>query len=356
MYAFIGDLHIGVKLPKIDFVQSMQMFLDLIKKNKEECHAIFVCGDFFDNRLTTDFLKFAAEMMTCLVCNGCGRNGRTHVPVYFVHGTYTHDQYQYEIFLPMLKKLDNVEVFYIENACELTLVDGKHALFLPQEYGDVAYDKFFEGKHYDLIIGHGPIASQTKNPCKSAKYEIIHSAELLGNISNICVFGHYHGYTDFGNGVYYTGPWLQWRYGEDEPNVFFFCNDKYEVFTEKNPYAMEFKTIDIQNPEQLREYINENPQTPHRFIIQSTSADMETYRGIINAGGNTNSNLKFQLTEIEDEDDLQLSVDEVIDAQQEAVQPLPALEIYIKDKYGIDAHQQLEEYESQINKEDKKET
>jgi len=354
MYAFIADTHLGVKLPKEDFLKSLNEFLGIIKKHKEECHAIFVAGDLFDHKLTIDEMKFASFFILNLACNFCGRNGRTHVPVYFVHGTYTHDQQQYDIFIPMLQKIDNVEVFYIENACDVVLFNGKHVLFLPQEYGDdISYDKFFKDKHYDLIVGHGPIASTTKNPCKSAKYEIIHSAELLGEISDICVFGHYHGYTDFGNNVFYAGPWLQWRYGEDEPNVFFLCNDKYEVETYRNPFAMEFKTIEISNPEQLRENIAKEIKTPHRFIIQSTTADMETYRGIMNS--TTNSNIKFQLNEIVDEDDLQLSVDEIVEGNvsETASQPIPALITYIKDKYGIDATTQLSDYENQINKEKK---
>ena len=351
MYAFIGDLHLGVKLPHEDYLKSLNKFLGLIKEHEEPCHAIFVCGDMFDTRLSVSELTFAAYFIVNLVRNYCGRGNRTHVPVYFVHGTYTHDQEQYEIFMPLLNALDNVETFFIKTACEVTIVDGKHVLFLPQEYGDIDYSKFFENKHYDMIVGHGPIASQTKNPCKSAKYEIIHSADLLGDISDICVFGHYHGYTEFGNNVFYTGPWLQWRYGEDEPNVFFFCNDIYEVQTVPNEFAMEFRTIEIQSPEELREYVNANPKTPHRFIIQSSPDDMATYRGIINTGV-PNPNLKFQLSETVDDDDLQLTVEEVMDAQVEAVQPVPALGNYIKDKYGLDADGQLQLYEAQINKEE----
>lgn len=354
MYAFVGDLHLGVKLPKEDFLKSLNAFLGFIKSHKEPCHAIFVCGDLFDHRLTVEEARFASFFIANLVCNFCGRDQRVHVPVYFIHGTYTHDQEQYGIFLPILSKLDNVNVFYADEAIEATLMDGKKALFLPQEYGDVNYDKFFN-KQYDIIVGHGPIASQTKSPCKSAKYEIIHSAELLGKISKICVFGHYHGYTDFGNNVFYTGPWLQWKYGEDEPKVFFFCNDNYEVETVPNEFAMEFKTIEINHPEELREIMSSEIKTPHRFVINSSSDDMETYRGIVNSN-KSNPNVKFQLTEVVDEDDLQLTVDEVVEAQSEAVQPVPALISYIKDKYGIDATEKLSSYENQIHKDDKKDT
>lgn len=350
MYAFLADVHIGVKLPTIDFLKSLDKFLGLIKAHKEECHAIFVAGDLFDHKLSTAEAKIASLFMVNLVCNFCGRNKRLHVPVYFIHGTYSHDQDQYEIFMPILEKLNNVDVFYINSVCEMTLFNGKHVLFIPQEYGEISYKNAFS-KHYDLIVGHGPIASNTKSPCKSAKYEILHSAELLGEISDLCVFGHYHEYTDFGNHVYYVGTWLRWRYGEDSKKVFFLCNDAYEVETTENPFAMEFQTIEIHNPEELRTVLNEKIDTPHRFIIESSANDMELYKGIINTNSD-NPNLKFQLTEIVDEDDLQLSVDEVLDAQTEAVQPVPALITYIKDKYGIDPTDKISEYEATINKEE----
>lgn len=350
MYAFLADTHIGVKLPLQHFMQSLEMFLEHIRKHKEECHAIFVCGDLFDHRLSVSDAKFASIFISRLIYNHAKKN-TGNVPVYFVHGTFSHDQDQYPIFLEMIDKTVLADVFYIDKACVMTLVDGKKALFLPQEYG-VDYGKLFDDK-YDLIVGHGPIASQTKNPCKSAKYEIIHSAELLGKISKLCVFGHYHGYTDFGDNVFYAGPWLQWKYGEDTPKVFFFCNDNFEVETVPNPNAMEFKTIEIRDPEKLREYLTQEIKTPHRFMIQSSSSDMETFRGIINS--NNSSMIRFVLDEVVDEDDLQLSVDEVLDASESAVtvQPIPALITYIKDKYSIDAEARLHEYETMIKKEEK---
>lgn len=353
MYAFLADVHLGVKLPKDDFHESLLRFLNCIKANKEPCHAIFVCGDLFDHRLSIEDAKFAAFFIRVLCENFCGKGSRQHVPVYFVHGTFSHDQAQYQIFTDIIQHLPNVHLFVIEKACVSPLIDtGVKCLFLPQEYGDVDYGKLLEDQ-YDLIVGHGPIASTTKNPCKSAKYEIVHSAEQLGKISKLCVFGHYHGFTDFGNNVYYAGPWLRWKYGEDEPRVFFFCDDNFKVFTEPNGVAKEFETVEIHNPEELREYTSQQTDHPVRFMIESSQNDMETYRGIINSN-KSDPNLKFQLTEIIDEDDLGLTVDEVIEAQMEAVQPVPALVSFIKDKYGIDAEEQLHEYESQINKEEPK--
>ena len=350
MYGFIADIHIGVKLLHGDFMRSLAMFLHHIKKSQEECHAIFVCGDLFDHRLSISDSQFAAEFISALVYNHCGKNGG-HVPIYFVHGTDSHDQDQYPIYISMINEIDRSHVFYVTEASTFPIISGEKVLFLPQEYRDVDYTNLFNDT-YDIIVGHGPMSSETKNPCKSAKYEIVQSADLLGKISKICVFGHYHGYTDFGNNVYYAGPWLQWKYGEDEPRVFFFCNDKFEVETIPNPVAMKFETISIANPEQLREYLSKDIVSPHRFIIQSSRADMETYRGIINSSKSPFTS--FRIEEIVDEDDLQLTVDETMGAQMEVVQRVPALVTYIKDKYAIDAEEQLNQYESQINKEDDK--
>lgn len=352
MYAFMADIHIGVKLPKSQFMDSLYMFLETIKESKEPCHAIFVCGDLFDGRLSVEDAKFAMFFMVNLVCNFCGKNGFEHVPVYFIHGTDSHDQSQYEIFTQALDKLPNAKVWLINKACEGTIIgSGIKALFLPQEYTN-NYDELLN-KKYDLIVGHGPMASQTKNPCKAANYEIIHSVEQLGSISKLCVFGHYHGYTDFGNGVYYTGPWLRWKYGEDEPRVFFFCDDNFKVFTKPNPIALEYETVEVHNPEELRVITSQECDHPRRFIIEAAPKDMETYRGIINTN-RSDPNMTFKLTETVDEDDLQLTVDDVMDTQVEAVAPVSLLDSYIKDKYGMDTHDQLAEYESQINKEDKK--
>jgi hypothetical protein len=348
MFAFIGDLHLGVKVPNEDFINSLELFINTIKNQSEECRGIFVVGDLFDHRLSINEATFAANFITKLCRNECGKDGK-NVPVYFIHGTYSHDLNQYEIFLPLLNSMDDVSVFYTKTAMEL-IVDDINILCIPHENGDIDYSQYAD-KHYDLIVGHGVIASNTKNPCKT-KEGIVHSAEQLGNISKLCVFGHYHGYTDFGNNVFYTGPWLRWRYGEDEDRVFFFCDDNMNVFTVPNPYAKEFKTIIIHNPEELRDHVNSEIDTPHRFIIESNPDDMTTYRSIIMSTGN-NANLKFQLTEIEDED-VKLTIDEALEiSNNESSQPIPSLITYIKDKYGVDATDKIAEYETQINKEKK---
>ena len=347
MYAFIGDLHLGVKLPNEDYIKSLELFLKTIQQHKEPCHAIFIVGDLFDHRLTIEESQFASRFIVQLVCNHCGRNGVTNIPVYFIHGTYSHDLNQYEIYLPLLKQIDNVNVFYCKQHGEFELRNGLRVLAIPHENGDIDYSKAFS-KSYDMIVGHGVIVQGTRNPCK-ANGGIIHSADQLGKISKLCVFGHYHGYTNFGNGVYYTGPWLRWQYGEDEQRVFFFCDDKLKVETVVNPFALEYKTVMIANPEELREFIATDIQTPHRFIINANKDDINIYRGIILAE-KQNVNVKFQLTTDEEEPVVE---EEIVENVDHSIHPIPALVSYIKDKYGVDATDKLTEYETQINKETK---
>ena len=353
MYAFIGDLHLGVRLPQIDFMKSLDKFLGLIKEHKEECHCIFVVGDLFDKKLSVEESKFAAIFLVNLVMNNCGRNGRQHIPVHFIHGTYSHDNEQYEMYMPLLEKLPNTEVFYTKHACVGTLHNDVKVLYLPQEYrGSIDYSQAFKEK-YDLIVGHGPIASEVYIPCKSTQYEILHSVELLGNISKLCVFGHFHGYTDFGNNVYYTGPWLRWKYGEDIDRVFFFANDEFRVETVPNEIAMEFITVPIYSCEELREWLSKNITSPHRFVIHCKSDELAEYHAIMNVNKN-NQFVKYQImSEHVEKDEVSGHIDN--DQVKTIVEPVPALIEYVKDKYKIDVTEEIKDYESKINRDSKPE-
>lgn len=351
MIAFLADTHIGTKLSPMDYLKSLDRFIEIIKKHKEECHCIFVCGDLFDHRLTIEEARLASLFIVNLVCNHCGRNGRTHVPVHFIHGTYSHDYEQYGIYMPLIEKIDNTEVFYTKETCVGKLRNGMSILYLPQIYGEFDYSKYFN-KKYDIIVGHGPVSSTTKNPCKSKQDEIVHSADKLGDISKICVFGHYHGYTDFGKNVFYAGPWLRWRYGEDEPRKFFICNDNFEVETFDNLFALEYKTLEINDPEELRQKISEGITTPHRFIIKTTdNEDLQTYHAIM-ATNKRNQNLSYKIMQEEpvvgDESLTQSSVTE--ESNNMDIGPIPSLVSYISEKYGVDAEQEVLAYEEKINK------
>lgn len=349
MYAFLADLHLGApRINNVVYLKTLNKFFEIIKSHKEECECIFVCGDLFDHRFNIDESKFASLFLLNLVCNNCGRT-HTHVPVHFIHGTYSHDYEQYEIFVPMLQKIDNVEIFYTKETCIGTLKNGKRVLYLPQIYGDFDYNSYLNIKDkYDIVVGHGPISSTTKTPCKKADSEILHSAEKLGDISNICVFGHYHGYTDFGNNVYYAGPWLRFNYNEDEPRKFFICDNDFNVELFDNPFAVEYKTINISSPDKLRDAIAQGITTPHRFIIETNKDELQTYHSIMTAN-KKNDNLKFIINNKDKNviDNNALS-DSTVDTNN--IEPISALIQYISDRYNIDTSDQINTYSQKIGK------
>lgn len=356
LIAFIADIHLGTKLPQMDYLKSLDKFLSLIKEHEEECVAIMVLGDLFDHRLSIDEAKFASVFMLNLVCNNCGRNGHKHVPVKFIHGTYTHDYDQYEIFLPILDKIPNTDIFYTKEACVGTLTNGMKVLYLPQEYDiNKDYSDIFNNQ-YDIIVGHGPISSETKQPCRSSQYEVMHSVEQLGSISKLCVFGHYHGYTDFGNNIFYAGSMLRWKYGEDEPKVFFMCNDNLEVETVPNEFALQYETIDINSPEELRNELSKDINNPHRFEIHcNDDTELTEYHSIMNTY-KKNQFLKYRVTStpnvIDDADIVNVNDEDVVKEMgiTPIVEPIPALVSYIKDKYSIDVTDEIKDYETKINR------
>lgn len=349
MFMFIADIHLGVKLPKTDFYDSLELMFSIIKKHKEPCEAIIVCGDLFDHALNIDEAKFAAGFLMHLAFNHCGRNGVDNVPVHIIEGTYSHDRMQMSIYEQFMKHLP-CTVFYFPKWCRLTLPSGKKLLYLPQEYGDVDYGDAFDHE-YDLIVGHGPMSSINKTVVTAHGTEIMHSVEMLGNISKLCVFGHYHEYTDFGNGVYYAGSMLRFRYGEDTDKVFFMCDDQFNVSTVKNLVAKEFKTIEIHDPEQLRSELANEINTPHRFVIYPTSNDQSDYYAIMNTTKQS-QNIKFKVVQEEVIDES--TTEQIVDDVQEDVlieSPVESLIHYVNDKYQMDVSKEVHDYETKINRE-----
>ena len=114
MFAFLADIHLSNKLKQSHYMNSLSLFLEHIKQSDEECHAIFVLGDLFDHRLDIQEAKMAADFLIKLVCNKCGRGDEPHVPVYMIHGTFSHDLDQYNIFIPILSKIPNVNIWYTD--------------------------------------------------------------------------------------------------------------------------------------------------------------------------------------------------------------------------------------------------
>lgn len=351
MFAFLADIHISNKLKPGDYLKSLDVFLDHIKSCKEPCHAIFILGDLFDHRLDISESKLATIFLLKLVCNNCGKGNVRNVPCYFIHGTYSHDLEQYNIFLPMLQKIDNVEIFYTNEMGECTLHSGHKVLLLPQQYNE-DYSDILK-KKYDIIIGHGVISSELKNPCQASHGDYIFPVEILKDISKICVFGHYHEFTDFGDNIFYAGSMLRSKYNEDTPKQFLFCDDKYNVTTIKNPYALEYKTIHVNNPDELRTIISSEISTPHRFVIDSSDKEhLDEYSAIMNINKN-NKNITYKMedksTDIPENNTLNIT-DLKVSNNRTISDPIKELIAYTNEKYNINVEKEIHEYTNKINR------
>ena len=123
----------------------------------------------------------------------------------------------------------------------------------------------------------------------------------------------------------------------------------YKVTTIKNPFALEYKTIEIHNPEELRDEIAKGIVTPHRFVFTpDTEEDMNTYRSIMNVNLK-NSNIKY-IVNVKEEPVVGVKEDPE-EKKHTGIEPISSLIEYIQSKYQVDTTKEIKEYESKINKE-----
>lgn len=347
MYGFLADVHLSRKLKSYDYLNSLEIFLDHIRSQKEECDGIFILGDLFDHKLDIDELKLSGAFLCKLIYNNCSKTFK-HAPCYFIHGTDSHDLNQYDIFLPAFMP-ENPHVYYTNKAGVMTTLAGHSVLLLPQEYNE-DYTELLN-KQYDLIVGHGVITSMTNSPCQSSHGDFIFPAEILEKRSKLCIFGHYHEYTDFGGNVFYAGSMLRTKYGEDTAKQFLFCDNNFNVHTLINPYALEFKTYKIDTPEQLRDMIAKGITTPHRFVLSVDSDTHDEFAAIISVNKN-NPNITYKIDRsknITSEEHTNTTTEEIIiDKSKSISNPIPELIEYINKKYDTDISDQINEYVREI--------
>lgn len=345
MYGFLVDIHIGCNIKNEDIMNSLDFYFEEIRKHKEQCHQIFVCGDLFDHKLNTDELIFAADVILKIVCNQCGKDF-SNVPVTFIHGTYSHDQEQYKIFIPLIQAITSTHIRYMEHCGYFKLHNGVKVLCIPQEYGDIDYSPIFE-KEFDIIVGHGPMVSNTKAPCPVGTSEICMSADQLGDISKVCVFGHFHEYVNFGKNVFYAGTCTRWKFGEPGEKVFLLCDDNWNVTKIKNPYAIEFVKKEIFSLDELRENISKEITSPIRFIIHCKENELEDYHSILNVY-KKNKMISCKFISEHDKNREKISMNDI---KTNNIEPIPALIQYISEKYHVDPTELIDQYVQKINKE-----
>ena len=120
-----------------------------------------------------------------------------------------------------------------------------------------------------------------------------------------------------------------------------------EAETYPNDVALEFETMDIYSPEQLRSEVSKEIKNPHRFIIHCKPEDLNDYHAIMNIY-KRNQYIKYQIvSEHRDDTDVKKLLEQ---NTQQTVEVIPALIEYVKDRYKEDVSEEVHEYESRINR------
>lgn len=237
-----ADLHIG-SIKNIPYVYNTitNIFDKEIQYNKVD--AVVFLGDYFHQlfKCNSEYVRLAINIMSylMLLCR------RKNIKVRVVYGTESHDSDQYGIF-DFFTKCSDFDFKVITTAQSEDLFFNCKVLYLPEEYiydKDSYYEKLFKNR-YDYIFGHGVIQEGMpmikSSSTKEKSVPIFKSAEL-SRISKVCVFGHYHVYTDLGNNVYYLGSLFRNAFGEDQPKGYGIIENDELTFVE-NPDTYEFKT------------------------------------------------------------------------------------------------------------------
>lgn len=249
----IADLHIG-SIKEIAYVYNI--VTDIIEKeiifNKTDL--VVFLGDYFDKlfKVNEEYVSLAINIMSYLV-NACQKS---KTKIRMIYGTESHEMNQYKLFNYHLTS-SNVDMKIYDTVTE-ECIDGKNILFIPEEYINNKYKhyaKYFT-KKYDFVFGHGIIEdgmpsivsySNENNKNNEKQVPRFKSGEL-SNISDICVFGHYHTYTDMHNNVYYLGSLFRNSFGEEEAKGYGIIeeiDDEYQLRFVENTDAYVYKTINF---------------------------------------------------------------------------------------------------------------
>ena len=242
-----ADIHIG-SIKDITYVYNI--VTDIIEKEIifKKTDLVVICGDYFHRlfKVNEEFVSLSINIMSYLI-RACKRN---NTKIRIVYGTESHEMNQYRLFNYHMTS-QNIDMKVYETVTE-EVINGENFSFIPEEYINDKhefYNKYFN-KHYDYVFGHGVIneGMPMLNPYAIDKHDEkrvprFNSIELA-NISNICIFGHYHCYTDMGNNVYYLGSLFRDSFGEEDPKGYGIIEDGKFTFIE-NTEAYIYKTYEF---------------------------------------------------------------------------------------------------------------
>jgi DNA repair exonuclease SbcCD nuclease subunit len=243
----LADIHVG-SIKDTSYVYDV--ITDIFEKEIifKKTDLVVICGDYFHRlfKVNEEFVSLSINIMSYLI-RACKRN---NTKIRIVYGTESHEMNQYRLFNYHMTS-ERIDMKVYDTVTE-EVINGEHFLFIPEEYmtdKHEFYKKYFN-KHYEYIFGHGiieegmPMVVSYSNSKPDEKQVPRFKSNELSDISDLCIFGHYHCYTDLGNNIYYLGSLFRDSFGEEQAKGYGIIEDGKFTFVE-NTKAYVYKTYEF---------------------------------------------------------------------------------------------------------------
>lgn len=246
----MGDLHIA-SIKDTNYVYNTM--IDIFDKELlfNKTNAVIILGDYFHRllKVNEDHTALAINIMSYLV-RLCKKN---KIKIRIIYGTESHDSGQFVLFNYHLNE-PGLDFKIVTTVSEEELLPKIKVLYIPEEYMMSKKDHYkeylYSDNHYNYIFGHGIIDEgmpmlQFDNKPKSNEKHVPHfKSGELAKVSDICIFNHYHCFSDLGDNVYYLGSLFRDSFGEEIPKGYSIIEDNKFKFIENNK-AYVYKTYEF---------------------------------------------------------------------------------------------------------------
>lgn len=316
----IGDIHWGAMPPDIT-EKNLELFLEFIRQSSPDL--IVICGDYFDYKLQLN----SPSAITALnwfdkFYNVCISSGVKAIRL--LKGTQDHDNDQLNVF-SSYEDESNYFKLYTTTETDYPLPNLK-CVYCPdelmnlEEYHQTYFDKFipisdigfFHG-NFDCILPSIEFDRIQSNHIKTMIYEYEKFSKL---IKGPLISGHWHIASE-NKSLYYTGSYDRWKFGEEEPKGFIYCEydtetHNYYIHRVENILAKHYDTLIIRDIDYiepsslatLKEIIDkkltdeDNSEIKLQYLITEDNNEAHTNFNIFSKQFLTNPRIKISIKDI----------------------------------------------------------
>lgn len=230
----VSDLHFGnPRIPPSTIYQNLK---EILYPEFYHCHLLIIAGDIYDQLLTVGSTahvyasQFISDIFTI--------SAKTGMQIRILHGTYSHDRGQLDVFKTLAKPLTRYRIINEILAEEIT--DFKNGLSEPKLSLRVAYipDNLNYKKsediierlkctlnilgypNVDLLIGHGTFEHAVPKETPYLPPCTFNCKQFDKIVNGPIIMGHLHTRGRYRN-IYYCGSFERLAHGEEEDKGFY---------------------------------------------------------------------------------------------------------------------------------------